>query len=380
MDNASPTGKHLPMSSDQSPTRDEVAARWMALDLFDPDAPNAEETLGVLAFYESVGVRPEEYLGVSPENIVPEINVRLITPGRRVERAVIETASGLLPEQFEFVCRAAGYDPNGTFTETDVAAFSGFSAAVDFFTSQELEALIRVVRSLMSHLADALTAMFRIDVSVPMNAAGASAVEHARKNFESAHLMRLVPGVLEAFLMNEMRSAVVRSDQSRQELDSSDTATVKMSIGFVDIVGYTPIADRLEPDELGQFILDFERRASDAVTASGGRVVKLIGDEVMFVVVDPNAAFDIARALIAAFAESEATPRGGVVFGELVARGGDYYGRLVNMASRVADLAVPGEVLTNVETAAAASQQMFDHAGRRSLKGFADPVDLRSLA
>jgi adenylate cyclase len=380
MDNPPPTGNHRPMSSDATKPRDEVAARWLAFELFDPDGPEADEILEQLAFYESVGVTPEEYAGTAPANLIAEINLRLITPGRRVERSEVESASGLSTQQFDTVCRAAGYDPHGTFTDTDVAAFSGFSAAVDFFTPEELEALVRVMRSLMSHLADALTAIFRIDISIPMDVAGASAGDVARKNFESAQLMRLLPGVLEAFLMNEMASAVVRSDQSRQHLDSSNTATVKMAVGFVDIVGYTPIADRLEPDELGQFILDFERRAADAVAAFGGRVVKLIGDEVMFVVVDPNAAFDIARALVAAFAESEATPRGGVIFGELVARGGDYYGRLVNMASRITDLAVPGEVLTDVATAAAATRQNFDHAGRRTLKGFTDPVELRSLA
>jgi adenylate cyclase len=184
---------------------------------------------------------------------------------------------------------------------------------------------------------------------------------------------------MQAFLGHELIAATLRSDQSRNATTSTNAATVKLAIGFVDIVGYTPIADAMNPDDLGAFIIDFERKAADAVSDHGGRVVKLIGDEVMFIVVDVDAAFDIARALIAAFGDSEATPRAGVIYGEMVARGGDYYGRVVNLASRVSAQASAGEVLTDAATADAAVAHVFDPAGKRALKGFAEPVELRSL-
>lgn len=371
------------MSDDHSAPRADgdalsaVAARWQGL--LDPDADDITQRLEALRFYESVGVEASAFDGVAPNNLLTEINRRVLAPAGTIDRATAQEASGLNREQFEHVCHAAGYDPDGAFTELDIQAFTAFGLASAFFTADELEPLIRVLRSLMSHLADALTAVFRIDVSVPMDDTGATLVDYARKNYESAQLLHHVAPTLEAFLMSEMRDAIDRSDQSRQELETSSTATVKMAIGFVDIVGYTPIADNLEPDELSRFILGFERAASDAVVAGGGRIVKLIGDEVMFVVVDPSAAFTIARNLISAFEDSEATPRGGVIHGELIARGGDYYGRLVNMASRIAALAVPGEILTDVATAEAATAHVFEHGGRRMLKGFAEPVELRSL-
>jgi adenylate cyclase len=375
-----PSGHDRSMPDDVAPLPDDVAARWAALGLFDPDGPGAADILEVLTFYESIGIDPVPFVGVDPTEIIDEVSLRMYAPGTRVDGETARHQAGLTTEQFSVVCRAAGYNPNGTFSDLDVRAFAGFAAAHSFFTEEEFEPFIRVLRTLMSHLADAMTALFRIDVSIPMDKAGATPLDIAKMNVESAKLVPGIPVALEAFLMHQLRDAILRSDASRRRMGASgSTTTVDMSIGFIDIVGYTPLADRLDPDELGRFILDFERRATDTVVAGGGRVVKLIGDEIMFVVVDPGAAFAIAQDLVAAFADTDATPRGGVVFGEVVARGGDYYGRLVNMASRIADLAVPGEILTDIATADAARAHAFDAAGRRMLKGFAEPVGLRSL-
>jgi adenylate cyclase len=74
--------------------------------------------------------------------------------------------------------------------------------------------------------------------------------------------------------------------------------------------------------------------------------VKLIGDEVMFVTRDPAAACDIALELFERVAgDPNVTPRGGIAFGELLLRAGDYFGPIVNLASRVAQIAVPSELL-----------------------------------
>jgi adenylate cyclase len=113
-------------------------------------------------------------------------------------------------------------------------------------------------------------------------------------------------------------------------------------------------------------------------------VVKHIGDEVMFVVTDGAAACDIALSLVETFgSETGGAPRGGVGFGTVVARGGDYYGSVVNLASRIVDTAVPGEVLVDTATRASAAAitdgLAFDAAGRRMLKGFDDPVPLWSV-
>jgi len=100
----------------------------------------------------------------------------------------------------------------------------------------------------------------------------------------------------------------------------------------------------------------------------------------MFTSVTPSTACDIAAELVKAFSANQMTPRGGLSFGPVLARGGDYYGPIVNLASRIADQAVPGEVLATPAVAAGAPDHEFTPAGRRVLKGFPEPVDLVSLS
>jgi adenylate cyclase len=138
----------------------------------------------------------------------------------------------------------------------------------------------------------------------------------------------------------------------------------------------------MSPHELGVTIERFEETAHDVVTARGGRVVKLIGDEVMFVGLDAAAACDAALALLEHFeGDPSVTPRGALATGEPVIRGGDYYGPVVNLASRVAQLAVPKELLVTAEVAAAShgATLRFEPAGKRMLKGFDEPIVLLAV-
>jgi adenylate cyclase len=99
----------------------------------------------------------------------------------------------------------------------------------------------------------------------------------------------------------------------------------------------------------------------------------------MFVTPISAAACDIALTLIERFADdASVTPRGGIAAGDVIVRGGDYYGPVVNLAARLAELAVPREVLvTNaVVTGAVEPGFHFAPAGRRLLKGFEEPVPL----
>ena len=72
-------------------------------------------------------------------------------------------------------------------------------------------------------------------------------------------------------------------------------------------------------------------------------------------------------------------PRGGLAYGNVLVRGGDYYGSVVNLASRLVDEAVPQEMLVTEQVAAAAAGCCFEPAGRRMVKGFSDPVQVRTL-
>ena len=95
----------------------------------------------------------------------------------------------------------------------------------------------------------------------------------------------------------------------------------------------------------------------------------------------PAATSSCARTV--AFRESEVQPHGGVAIGGLLTRGGDFYGPIVNLASRIGDIAVPNEILVTEEIVsgvATDSDITFEPAGRRQLKGFDEPIPLWSLS
>ena len=128
-------------------------------------------------------------------------------------------------------------------------------------------------------------------------------------------------------------------------------------------------------------LTSFDQLASDAILEGGGRFVKLIGDEAMFVATDPSAACEIALDLAARLSAHPRLPqgRGAVAAGDILARDGDYFGPVVNLAARAVKLADPGCVLVSGDLARQASRFRFRDAGAQRLDGFDDPVELFRL-
>jgi adenylate cyclase len=126
-------------------------------------------------------------------------------------------------------------------------------------------------------------------------------------------------------------------------------------VGFADIVSYTRLTRRLTETELGRLIERFEGLAADVIALNGGRVIKSIGDEVLFVADTPAQGVAIALDLQDKVAETADVPelRIGLAYGSVLIRLGDIYGEVVNLASRLTSEAKPGRVLADRELAAA---------------------------
>jgi len=109
--------------------------------------------------------------------------------------------------------------------------------------------------------------------------------------------------------------------------------------------------------------------------------VKLIGDEVMYVVSDADTACAIALELAHSLAADDVLPsvRSGIAAGEVLTRDGDYFGPVVNLAARAVKLADPDTVLASGALARAASNYRFASVGAPRLKGFDEPVELFRL-
>jgi adenylate cyclase len=142
------------------------------------------------------------------------------------------------------------------------------------------------------------------------------------------------------------------------------------AVGFADMVSFTRRTAGLGSTDLSQFVQRFEAAARDVVTASGGRVVKTIGDAVLFVADDASTGARVALGLadalgreldsdevrLAGLADGArgVTPvRVGFVWGRILSRFGDVFGPTVNLAARLTDIAEPSTVLVDVETARA---------------------------
>lgn len=151
--------------------------------------------------------------------------------------------------------------------------------------------------------------------------------------------------------------------------------------GFVDLVGSTALAQRLSTRELGAVLTEFEHAASDAVTAAGGRVVKPIGDEVLYVAPDEPAACAVALELARSFSEHPCVPptRAGVAAGEVLLRDGDVFGPVVNLAPRAVKLAGPGTVVAPADVIAAAGLH-GEEVEVAQLKGFDAAVAMRRVS
>jgi adenylate cyclase len=126
-------------------------------------------------------------------------------------------------------------------------------------------------------------------------------------------------------------------------------------VGFADVVGYTRLTRSFSEAELAALIDRFESTAADVVAAASGRVVKMLGDEVLFVADEPSAAAVIGLGLLEAIDTDGALPevRIGMARGNVLSRFGDVYGPVVNIASRLTSAAKPGTIL--VDDALAAS-------------------------
>lgn len=139
-------------------------------------------------------------------------------------------------------------------------------------------------------------------------------------------------------------------------VDSEHDAELgSQAVGFADIVGFTTLTRRSSEAELVELVDRFDAAAADVVAENHGRIVKMLGDEVLFVAGTPEHGAEIALALLEHAESDERMPslRAGLAYGRVLNRFGDVYGSVVNLASRLTSVAHPGTVLVDRELATA---------------------------
>jgi adenylate cyclase len=157
-----------------------------------------------------------------------------------------------------------------------------------------------------------------------------------------------------------------------------------MTVGFADLVGYTSLTRSVGEQELAHLVEQFEQLAVDVIAELGGRIIKTVGDEVMFAADSPQVGAEIALCLLERI---EATPdlpdlRIGLACGAVLARLGDLYGEPVNLAARLTSTARPDSILVDRELATAIEADprfRLRRVAPRPVRGYAmlQPMRLR---
>ncbi len=298
----------------------------------------------------------------------------LMGDGRQLTQEEVSEESGVELDFLRKQWRALGMpepeDDSKTFTERDVESAKIVKQLTDIgIPGDEMLQVSRVIGMTMSQLAAANRGL-----GVRVFAEDGDSEYEIGKRFAAIAegVGPLLGSILEYALQLHMREQIRHDAFASGEISSSVEAGIEVAVAFADLVGFTKLGERLDPAEIG----DLSERLSDmASDVSGGpvRLVKLIGDAVMFTSNDPACLLDAALELVAKSEEGgDDFPllRAGAAYGRAVARGGDYYGRPVNLASRITAMARPGSVVCDVALHNALEDRYdWSFAGGRSLKG-----------
>lgn len=244
--------------------------------------------------------------------------------------------------------RAMGFpdlpDDLVALTDADVEALRH---AVDYMarTGADEENVVRFTRLLgqtMSRIADAL-------LSIVFDGEGGDNGEVTPAewiDFSGQLLDDLIDHEVRYLLRRHLYAGLVRRSVAGPD-DGGGISTELAAVGFADVVSFTRLSGQMAESDLADLLEWFEATTSDAITAAGGRVVKLIGDAVLFTFYDADAAARTALHLSSDFGGDHPELRVGLAHGAVIPRLGDVFGPTVNLASRLVGFARPGTVVAD---------------------------------
>ncbi len=307
---------------------------------------------------------------------------RVVAGSERHTAIEVAELSGIDLEFLLRVRRAMGLpvpEPDeAVYTEADLEQARRIHVGrAEGISDEDLLELMRVLGRGLSQAAESLRALPLKVVLKP----GMTEAELARQYGEAAArlyplLDPLVSNMLALHLRQSTQSEVISAlERSGGHLPGSR----EVSVCFADLVGFTRLGEEVPPDELGRLAIRLETLAGDAIEPPV-RLVKTIGDAAMLASAEPEPLLDAAlRLLDAADGEGEDFPqlRAGAACGRAVPRAGDWFGRPVNLASRITQVARPGSLLAERELRESAPETYrWSFAGERRLRGIREPVRL----
>jgi adenylate cyclase len=325
---------------------------------------------------------------MDPERLSPRDQLERVILGEERLFNALEVAeeTGVTVDELRRLWRALGFPEHGletAFTRADVKAVSTLTDVVesDIIDFDLAVNLTRAVGQTMARLADweVATLVHRVEELERGSDATGSRMNTAMRMVEQMNPQ------FERLLIYAWRRHLTAAVSRIEALGANeeDLHTTQVTVGFADIVSFTELSNQIEEDRLGDVVEIFESRCADVVAGRRGRVIKSIGDSVLFVNTDPIRAYDTAEGIIHVIGRDSRMPdvRLGLASGSVVTRMGDVYGPPVNMAARLTAVARRNRIIIDSATADLLPEDQFEtrRLPARPVRGFGlvEPVAVR---
>lgn len=302
----------------------------------------------------------------------------------RLTNADLAAGAGVTESEVRRFWRALGFPDVGdqaSYTEADLAALTGLRRAMAD-AGLDTDAGIRLARAVGQNVARMSDWQVAAVASTVEGPSGHELHEDALAAATLAKAHEIAP-VLEDVLVyawrRHLEAAIARLDGGAD----SEGESVSVTVGFADLVAFSALSNELSSDRLGELVEIFESRCADVVAAHDGRMVKTLGDSVLFVAETADRAMDIACGLVDVIGDDPRLPdiSIGLATGPVITRLGDVFGPPVNLAARLTALARRNRVLVDPDTVAELDQGRYDllPMTARQVRGFGlvEPVAVR---
>ncbi len=313
---------------------------------------------------------------MSRSDLRDELARLILHEGMDLTGEQVAEQAGLDLDRAERLWRSLGFADSGdvpAYGEHDVAAARLVAAAFDEGLLEE-RTIFRMTRALgqtLARLADWEVQTIVDQVEADVDAGRAS----SRLESAVAIAEHVAPG-FDRLLLYAWRRPLAAAAGRLEALGAVDAELLSttMSIGFADLSRFTAMTNTLSDVRLGELVENFETRCTDVVTSRDGRVIKALGDAVLFVNPDPREATLTALELVANIGSRDDLPdvRVGLATGSVISRLGDVFGPPVNLAARLSHVARSNRVLVDDATAADLTDEEFEMRTLppRPLRGF----------
>lgn len=359
-----------------------------AAGLYDASAPHASQRRELLEFLIADGCTLEEmqlanvrgrlFALAGDRRIRPLVGLRSL----RDAAACFEVEPAVLGR----VWRSLGLPDQGIdaplLTDADVEAMGTYLDVRAFLGEETALAVSRVLGAALARITEAESSAMRVGMqgAIDLGVTGDEA-ETAKAYARVTGLVPRIGQMLDTLHRQHLEATRVHFEDIDRE--HTDRAAFRCGVGFADLSGFTRLSEQLSLSDLSAVLSVFEETATDTVHAHGGRVVKFLGDAVMWVSAEPE---DLARTALALVTHPRAAAggvevRAGLAYGRLLAQDGDYFGRPVNLASRLVAVAEPGQVLAAGDLVQVLGSSWLAVPGvPQALRGFDEPVTPYTLS